>query len=52
LTRLLGVALAEHVGRLNRSREVFLKELEETSFTEWRRLRPSPKDDEEEITME
>jgi hypothetical protein len=52
LTRVLGVPLAEHVGRLNRSREVFLKEFEGIVSAEWRRLRPNPHDDEEELTPE
>jgi len=50
LTRVLGVPIAEHVARLNRSREVFLKELEGISSAEWRRLRPSPP--QEEVTPE
>ncbi len=39
LTRVLGVPLAEHVARLNRSREVFLEEFRAISPDEWRRLR-------------
>jgi hypothetical protein len=42
LTRVLGVPLAEHISRLNRSREVFLKELDGISLDEWRRLRRPP----------
>ena len=52
LTRVLGVPLPEHVGRLNRSREVFLKELKGISSAEWRRLRPDPQDHEYEVTPE
>ncbi len=39
LTRVLGVPLTEHVGRLNRSRDVFLRELRTVSVQDWRRLR-------------
>lgn len=39
LTRVLGVSLAEHVGRLDRSREAFLRELKSMSPDNWRRLR-------------
>ena len=39
LTRVLGVPLAAHVARLNRSREVFLQEFRAISPDEWRRLR-------------
>ena len=46
LTRVLGMPLAEHIGRLNRSREVFLREVEEISPHEWRRLRRPPDFDE------
>lgn len=49
---MLGVPLAEHVGRLNRSREVFLKELKKISFAEWRRLHLDPQDGEYEVTPE
>lgn len=52
LTRVLGVPLAEHVGRINRSRAVFLKEFEGVSSAEWRRLRPAPPPDEYEVTPE
>jgi len=50
LTRVLGVPLADHVARLERSREVFLKELEAMSPDEWRRLRRPP--DFEEVNYE
>jgi len=50
LTRVLGMPLAEHVGRLDRSREVFLRELEEIPLDEWRRLRRPP--DFEEVNYE
>ena len=52
LTRVLGVPLAEHVRRLNRSREIFLKEFEGISSAEWRRLRLDPQDGEYEVTPE
>jgi uncharacterized damage-inducible protein DinB len=52
LTRVLGVPLAEHVARLNRSREIFLKELEGMSSAEWRRLRPAPPPDDYDVTPE
>ena len=52
LTRVLGVPMAEHVARLNRSRAVFLKELEGISSAEWRRLRPDTQDNEYEVTPE
>ncbi len=42
LTRVLGIPLAEHVARLDRSREVFLRELQGISSDEWRRLRRPP----------
>lgn len=42
LTRVLGVPLAEHIARLDRSREVFLKEFEGISPDDWRRLRRPP----------
>lgn len=50
LTRVLSVPLAEHVARLDRSREVFLKELEGMSPEDWRRLRRPP--DFEEVNYE
>jgi hypothetical protein len=50
LTRVLGVPLAEHVARLDRSREVFLKEFEGISPDDWRRLRRPP--DFEEVNYE
>jgi hypothetical protein len=52
LTRVLGVPLAEHVGRLNRSRVVFLRELHGISSAEWRRSRPAPPPDDYEVTPE
>ncbi len=39
LTRVLGVPLAEHVARLNRSRDVFQEEFRAISINDWRRLR-------------
>lgn len=39
LTRVLGVPLADHITRLDRSRATFLKELEGISPDDWRRLR-------------
>ena len=39
LTRVLGIPLAEHIARLDRSREVLLQELQGISSDEWRRLR-------------
>lgn len=39
LTRVPGVSLADHIGRLNRSREIFLRELKGMSPDGWRRLR-------------
>jgi DinB superfamily len=42
LTRVLGIPLTEHVARLDRSREVFLRELHGISSDEWRRLRRPP----------
>jgi hypothetical protein len=39
LKRVLGVPLAEHVARLNRSREVSLEEFRAISLDEWRALR-------------
>lgn len=50
LTRVLGVPLAEHVARLDRSREVFLKEFQGMSTDDWRRLRRPP--DFEEVNYE
>jgi len=50
LTRGLGMPLAEHIGRLDRSREVFLRELVEIPPDEWRRLRRPP--DFEEVNYE
>ena len=50
LTRVLGVPLAEHVARLDRSREAFLKEFQGMSPDEWRRLRRPP--DFEEVNYE
>jgi len=50
LTRVLGVPLAEHIARLDRSREVFLKELQEFTVEDWRRLRRPP--DFEEVNYE
>ncbi len=50
LTRVLGMPLAEHIDRLDRSREVFLRELEEIPPDEWRRLRRPP--DFEEVNYE
>jgi DinB superfamily len=42
LTRVLGIPLAEHVARLDRSRGVFLQELQGISSDDWRRLRRPP----------
>ncbi len=42
LIRVLGMPLAEHIGRLDRGREVFLRELGEIPPDEWRRLRRPP----------
>lgn len=42
LTRVLGIPLAKHVARLDRSREAFLQELQGISSDEWRRLRRPP----------
>ncbi|HEV8352700.1 MAG TPA: DinB family protein [bacterium] len=42
LTRVLGVPLAEHVARLDRSREAFLKEMRDIPPVDWRRLRRPP----------
>lgn len=50
LTRVLGVPLAEHVARLDRSREVLLKEFQGIPPDEWRRLRRPP--DFEEVNYE
>jgi hypothetical protein len=50
LTRVLGIPLADHIGRLDRSREVFLRELVEIPSDEWRRLRRPP--DFEEVNYE
>jgi hypothetical protein len=50
LTRVLGVPLAEHIARLDRSREVFLKELQGFTVEDWRRLRRPP--DFEEVNYE
>jgi len=50
LTRVLGMPLAEHIGRLDRSREVFLREFAEIPPEEWRRLRRPP--DFEEVNYE
>lgn len=50
LTRVSGVPIAEHVARLERSREVFLEELRGISPEEWRRLRRPP--DFEEVNYE
>jgi DinB family protein len=50
LTRVLGLPLTEHVARLERSRVVFLKELQGISPEEWRRLRRPP--DFEEVNYE
>lgn len=50
LTRVLGMPLADHVARLDRSRDVFLKEFEGISPEEWRRLRRPP--DFEEVDYE
>jgi hypothetical protein len=46
LTRVMGVPLAEHIGRLDRSREVLLREFKGISPSEWRRLRRPPDFDE------
>jgi hypothetical protein len=46
LTPVLGVPLAEHVARLHRSREIFLKEFQGILPEEWRRLRRPPDFDE------
>ncbi len=50
LSRVLGVPLAEHVARLHRSREIFLKEFQGISPDEWRRLRRPP--DSEKVNYE
>lgn len=50
LTRVLGVPLAAHLRRLERSREVFLREFKEISPKEWGRLRKPP--DFEEVQYE
>ena len=50
LTRVLCVPLAEHIGRLDRSREAFLREFEGIRPDEWRRLRRPP--DFEEVNYE
>jgi hypothetical protein len=50
LTRVLEVPLAEHIARLDRSREVFLKELRGFTVEDWRRLRRPP--DFEEVNYE
>jgi hypothetical protein len=42
LTRVLGVPLAEHVGRLHRSREVLLRQFKGMPLDDWRRLRRPP----------
>jgi hypothetical protein len=42
LTRVLGIPLAEHVARLEHSRDVFLQEFQGISSDEWRRLRRPP----------
>ncbi|HKX17005.1 MAG TPA: DinB family protein [bacterium] len=39
LTRVVGVSITEHIGRLDRSREIFLRELKSISRDDWRRLR-------------
>jgi uncharacterized damage-inducible protein DinB len=52
LTRVLGVPLAQHVERLDRTREIFLKELAGMSPAEWRKLRPDPQGGDYEATPE
>lgn len=46
LTRVLGAPLADHVARLERSREAFLDQMREVPSDEWRRLRRPPDFDE------
>jgi len=46
----LGVPLAEHIGRLDRSREVFIRELKGIRPDDWRRLSRPP--DFEEVNYE
>src|SRR2546428_2312527 len=50
LNRVLGVPLVVHIGRLDRSREVFLRELKGIPPDDWRRLRRPP--DFEEVNYE
>jgi len=50
LTRVLSVPLAEHIARLDRSREAFLTEMRKISLEDWRRLRRPP--DFEEVNYE
>lgn len=52
ITTVPGVPLEEHPARLEKSREVFLKEVKGMSATEWQTLRPDPLDDSYEATPE
>ncbi len=45
LHRVLGVPLEEHVGRLQRTRRVFLDELRGTTLEDWRRARDPERED-------
>lgn len=51
-TQLLGVSLAEHLGRMGRSREVLLNEFRGMSPAEWRRFRPPVDRQDHEVTPE
>ncbi len=51
LSRVLGVPLAEHLGRLKRSRTIALETLREIPIEDWRRLR-HPSDEDYEVTPE
>ena len=51
LSRVLGVSLAEHLGRLKRSRAIALAALREIPIDEWRRLR-HPTGEDYEVTPE
>lgn len=52
LKRVLGVPLAEHVARLERSRAVFLAAMETLTLDDWRRVRVDPLDAKYELTPE
>lgn len=50
LTSVLGVPLADHLARLERSRVIFLDAFRSMSLDEWRRIRKPPDDVDYEVS--